>query len=181
MWQYYTPLTNRIVVRAHMKFLYLLLFVSFGANAASSYVAGGDLRSAMDAYSHAANLRPLRDSGDDELRIWSRDYMGGRIAGLIIFKGGAIKCQATSHYADGTITVDHAKCRPWHKGQATLAALDAISLLDGKDWNCPMLDGGEVYIDGVRSGRRFALRVGNPDACSDPDSKVVLDLLDKAW
>jgi hypothetical protein len=163
-----------------MKILYLLAFASFGATAASSYATGKDLQSAMDAYSHSANLRPLR-SGDDELRIWSRDYMVGSVEGIVISKGGAIKCYATSRFADGTITIDRAKCRPWHKGQDALAALDDIALLDGKDWNCPVFDGGEIYVDGVRGGKRFTFRVGNPGFCSDPDSKMVVDLLDKAW
>ena len=164
-----------------MKILYLLVFASFGAAAASSYATGKDLPSAMDAYSHAANLRPLRQSGDDELRIWSRDYMLGSVEGIVISKSGAIKCIATSQYADGIITVARAKCRPWHKGQEALATLDEISLLDGKEWDCPVFDGGEIYVDGLRDGKRFTFRVGNPGFCSDHDSKIVVELLNKAW
>jgi hypothetical protein len=164
-----------------MKIPYLLLFASFGAAAASSYATGKDLPSAMDAYSRAANLRPLRPSGNDELRIWSRDYMLGSVEGIVISKGGAIKCLATSHYADGTITVDRAKCRPWHKGQDALTALEDISALNGKEWDCPVFDGGEIYVDGMAGGKRFNFRVGNPSFCSDSDSKMVVELLNKAW
>ena len=164
-----------------MKILYLLVFASSGAAAASSYATGKDLPSAMDAYSHAANLRPLRQSGDNELRIWSRDYMLGSVEGIVISKSGATKCIAASQYADGIITVARAKCRPWHKGQEALAALDEISLLDGKEWDCPLFDGGEIYVDGLRDGKRFTFRVGNPGFCGDHDSKIVVELLNKAW
>ena len=162
-----------------MRFLYFLLFASFGVHAGSSYVLGKDLLSAVDAYSRAANLLPLKDSGPDELRVWGHDYMGRRVTGYVISESAAITCRTKYQYVDGTVKIDHAKCRPWHRGQDALAELDSISALNGKEWDCPMLDGAGVYIDGVRNGVRFALRVGNPDACEDENSKAVVSLLRK--
>ena len=161
-----------------MRLLYLTMFVSLGASAASSsYVLGKDLLSAMDAHSRAANLRPTRDSGSDEIRIWAHDYMGRRITGYVISKGSAMKCTGTYAYADGTITVNRTRCRASHTGKDALNLLDSISALDGKEWDCPMFDGAGFYIEGVRTKKRFALRVGNPDACDDSDSKVVVQVL----
>lgn len=162
-----------------MRFLYLLLLFPFGVHAGSSYVIGKDLLRAVDAYSRAANLLPLKNSGPDELRVWSQDYMGGRITGYVISRDESIRCNTKYSYADGTVTMGHAKCRPWHRGQDALAELDDISALDGKEWDCPMLDGAGFYIEGVSKGRRFALRVSNPDACADKDSKAVIALLKK--
>lgn len=161
--------------------LLLLLAASFGASAASSYELGKDVSLALDAYSHAANIQPLRGSGDDELRIWSIGSMSGSVFGVVISNDGAIKCHGSYKYAAGTITLGRAKCRPWHKGQAALLMLDPVARLDGKEWDCPLFDGSDVYIDGVRNGRRFSLRVGNPWACSDPESKTVMGLVDEAW
>jgi hypothetical protein len=163
-----------------MKLLFLLA-ASFVASTASSYQLDKDVSLALDAYSHAANIRPLRDFGDDELRIWSIGSMSGSVVGVVISRGGAIQCHGSYKYAEGTITIGRAKCRPWHKGQAALSLLDPVAALDGKEWDCPVFDGSDIYIDGVRNGRRFSLRVGNPWACSDPQSKAVMDLVDEAW
>lgn len=62
-----------------------------------------------------------------------------------------------------------------------MSMLDPVSKLDGRQWDCPVFDGSDVYIDGMRNGRRFSLRIGNPWACSDPDSKAVMDLINEAW
>ena len=161
-----------------MKFLYLMLFASIGAHAASSFVLGKDLISAVDAHSRAANLHPLKSSGDNELRVWAHSYMSGRITGYVVASDGAITCHTKYRYADESITIDRAKCRPWHSGQNLLAELGTISALNGKEWDCPMHDGGGFYIEGVHDGSRFALSVSNPHACDDADSKAVITLLD---
>jgi hypothetical protein len=154
-----------------------------GTNTAQSYTEGDNLLSVMDAYSRAVNLQPLRPSGDDELRIWSTDYMSGRITGVAISKNTAIRCNTKYNYSeDGITTIEPATCQRvlrWHKNKDAIAALDTISALDGKQWDCPVFDGYGVYIEGVRNGKRFALRVSNPDACNDPDSKAVVNFLSR--
>ena len=164
-----------------MKVFWLILFASFGAHAAERYATDGDLLSTMDAYARAANLQPLKQSDGDSLRVWSRDYMLGAIEGYSFSGGSAIKCRATSEYLDGVISIQRARCRPWHKDAVGLDALDDLAALDGRQWDCPLHDGSETYVEGVRNGRRFALRVGNPDACDDPDSRTVVELLGKVW
>jgi hypothetical protein len=167
--------------KGRMKVFWLILFASFGAHAGERYATDGDLLSTMDAYARAANLQPLKRSDGDSLRVWSRDYMLGAIEGYAISEGNAIKCRTTSDYLDGVISIERARCRRWHKGTVGADVLDGLAALDGRQWNCPLMDGGETYIEGVRNGRRFALRVGNADACDDADSKTVVHLLRKVW
>jgi hypothetical protein len=145
--------------------------------AGNHYVVGGSLLKTLDAFSSAANLQSLARSEGDELRVWTRDYMGGRIEGYVLSKSTSIKCLTTSHYTDGVVTIDRAGCQPWHKGSDALGVLDALSALNGKAWNCPVFDGSEVLLEGLRDGRRFALRVGNPWACKDSRSKAVMTVL----
>jgi len=162
-----------------MRLLYLILLASFGSHAAERYAPAEDIRAAMDAYSRAANLQPLKASGEDELRLWARGYMSGRIDGYVFSKYAALNCQASSSYAEDIVTIERARCRRWSKGEDTLDALGALSALDGKQWDCPLFDGVAIYVEGVSAGRRFAFRVSNPSACDDLDSKAVLDLLAK--
>ncbi len=164
-----------------MRLLYLILLASFGSHAAERYAPAGDLRAAMDAYSRAANFQPLKASGEDELRLWARDYMGGRIDGYAFSKNTALNCQASSSYAEGVVTIERARCRRWSKGEDALDALSTLSALDGKQWDCPLFDGIAIYVEGVSAGRKFAFRVSNPGACDDPDSKAVMDLLAELW
>lgn len=162
-----------------MRILYLLLLASFGANAGSSFVIGKDLQSALDAHSRAANLSPLKSSSPDQLRVWGNDYMGRRITGYAISESGALICNTKYTYADGTIEIDRARCRPWPRGHGALDDMDNLLTLDGRQWDCPMFDGGGFYIEGVRNGKHFALRVSNPDACDDKESAAVINLLRK--
>jgi hypothetical protein len=163
-----------------MKLIYLVLFASFGANAAEIYATEDSVLSAVNAYSRSADLQPLDSSGADELRIWTRSYMGGRITGYVISAHRAMKCQTNSSYADGSVTIEPTRCHRiwrWHNNKDAIDALDTLSAMSGKEWDCPMDDGGEIYIDGVRSAKRISLRVGNPNFCDDSESKAVANLL----
>ena len=164
-----------------MKSLWLLLLAPLSAQAAESYVVGGELQSALDAYARSANLLPLKDSGRDELRIWSFDYMSGRVEGFAISRSGSIRCQTKYHYKDRVITIDRARCRPWQKRESAIDALESLAPLNGKEWDCPMFDGGGFFVEGVRNGRRVGLRVSNPGACKDAGSRAVIDLVRKVW
>ena len=162
-----------------MKLLHLILFASLGANAAESYASSDDLSSTVAAYSRAAKLQPLKDSAEDELRVWRRGYMNGDIEGYVVSKRRAIKCRATSGYRDGVVSIDRARCSRWRNGDDAFGATDDLVALDGKEWDCPVDDGFVVYVEGVHNGRRFALRAGNPTLCSDSDSRAVANLLSK--
>ena len=158
----------------------LLLCVSFGAIAAESYALDEGVRSAADAYAHAAHLQALHSGGSDQLRVWTQDYLGRRVTGYIAGKRRATKCFTKYHYSDGIVTISDARCQRvfrWDNKRDAIELLDNLSRSDGKQWSCPMLDGGGVIIDGVYDGKRITLSVGNPGACNDPVSKSVMKLL----
>jgi hypothetical protein len=156
----------------------LALIAAFGVRAAERYAANADLFARADAYSRAARLPSLGTSKGDELRVWTYGFMSPRgIDGFVISRHGSLKCRTRYDHEDGVMTIAAARCRRWHKGMPALASLDGLALLNGKEWSCPMLDGGGVLIEGVRNGKRFAMEVGNPDACDDKDSELVEHLL----
>lgn len=158
----------------------LLICASFAAAASESYTLHESARSGADAYSRAAQLQPLQAAGPDELRVWMLDYMGGHVTGYIASRHRATKCLTKYHYADELVTIDDARCwRVWRwvTKQEAIDLLGTLAELDGKEWNCPRLDGGGVIVDGVHDGKRITLEVGNPDACDDPASRAVMKLL----
>jgi hypothetical protein len=61
----------------------LLAFISFAAAGRASNFFAGDLKPAASEYARAAGLAPLRSTMGFELRVWTRDYMSGRVAGLL--------------------------------------------------------------------------------------------------
>lgn len=165
-----------------MKLLCLLLLsLSLGANASERYATSEGPASALMAFSRSVNREPLLASGEDALRVWTRDYMMGRIQGYIISKDGILFCRMSSSYADGIITLGRAKCRHSVKGASALKAFRLLPSFSRQAWDCPLMDGGEVYIEGVHGRKYSAVRVGNPDACDDPESKAVAALLSELW
>jgi hypothetical protein len=134
---------------------------------------------AIQAYSRAAHLSPLSASDEDPLRVWTRDSMLGQVHGYIITKTTAKSCSASSSYSDGSITVGRVRCSPSPRPASVDEAIRALPAFSRQEWNCPAFDGGEVFIEGVRQHKYFAVRVGNPQVCDDPESKAIVELLGK--
>ena len=103
--------------------------------------------------------------------------MMGRVQGYIISKDSILLCHMSSTYADGIVTLGRARCRPSSKGTTALTAYRLLPSFSRSEWDCPLMDGGEVYIEGVHGGEYSAVRVGNPDACDDSESKAIAALL----
>jgi hypothetical protein len=165
-----------------MRLFFLLLFsVSIGAHAGERYATREGPAAALAAFSRAAHENPLQASGENALRVWTRDYMMGRVQGYIISKNGVLLCRIRSTYADGIVTLGRASCRPSAKGAGALRAFGLLPPFSRSEWDCPLMDGGEVFIEGVRAGAYSAVRIGNPDACDDSESKAVVALLSKLW
>lgn len=162
-----------------MKPLYLLVLVPFASAASEHYVTSEGPQAAIQAYSRAAHLLPLSASDEDTLRVWTRDYMIGQVHGFIITKTTAKSCRASSSYSDGSITIGRVTCSPSPRPSAVDEAIRALPAFSRQEWNCPALDGGEVFIEGVRQHKYFAVRVGNPQICDDPQSKAIVELLGK--
>lgn len=162
-----------------MKPLYLLVLVPFAAAASEHYVKSEGPQAAIQAYSRAAHLLPLSASDEDELRVWTRDYMIGQVHGFIMTKTTAKSCRASSSYSDGSITIGRVTCSPSPRPSAVDEAIRALPAFSRQEWNCPAFDGGEVFIEGVRQHKYFAVRVGNPQICDDLQSKAIVELLGK--
>jgi hypothetical protein len=161
--------------------LFVLLVIPFSGRAANGYVVGADPVAASEAYSRAADLQALKPSVPDELRIWTRDFMTGRVVGFVISSEGVLRCSGVTHYNGGVITVGRIRCRAGRKGKDALKSSEALRALNGRDWSCPTFDGYEVLIHGVRNGKLLAFHVSNPNACSDVSSKAVVRVLDMLW
>src|SRR5690242_9066744 len=159
----------------------VLLLIPVAAFAANGYAVGKELVAASGVYSRAADLPALNRSGPDQLRIWARDFMTGRVVGFVISSNGAVRCRGATHYKDGVITVGRVRCRAWRKGQDALKSSEALAAFNGRDWSCPAFDGYEVLVHGVHNGQLFTFNVSNPNACSDASSKVVVHVLDILW
>jgi hypothetical protein len=162
-------------------FCLLLLLVSVGARAGERYAISEGPASALAAFSRAAHREPLHGSDQDALRVWTRDYMRGQVRGYLISKGGVLLCRMSSAYAEGTVTLGRARCRASAKGTAALQAASPLPPFSRTEWDCPLMDGNEVYIEQLHAGEYSAVRIGNPDACGDAESKAVADLLSKLW
>jgi hypothetical protein len=162
-----------------MRLLYLLALVPFAASAGEHYATSGGPQAAIQAYSDSAHLLPLRASDEDTLRVWTRDYVLGQVHGSIITKTTAKSCRASSSYSNGSVTVGRFTCSSSPRPAAIDGAIGALPAFSRQEWNCPAFDGGEVFIEGVRQHKYFAVRVGNPQVCNDPQSKAIVELLGK--
>jgi hypothetical protein len=162
-----------------MRLLYLLLFVALNVQAGEQYATSDKPLTASEAYARAAHQDALKSTDVDSLRVWIRSYMTGSVRGYVLSKSGSLSCQTSSTYADGVVSVSPAQCRPFSKGAQILKRLEPLPAFSQEDWDCPLDDGGEVFIEGVRKGEHFAIRVGNPSFCSDTDSKAIVALLRK--
>lgn len=167
----------RAPLKRNMRILAALtLLLTAGAQSPSNFVAGDDPDKAANAFSSAARL-PAIDARHDELRIWRRDYMTGRVLGYAMSDARSIRCTAASRYTNGTVIIERANCRRLRTRLRDMQGVGEVASLDGKQWDCPMFDGEAVYVQGARVGVRFSLRVGNPGACDDIHSQAVAHLL----
>lgn len=162
-----------------MRSLYLLLLLPFAAIASERYATSDGPQAAIQAYSRAAHLLPLGNTDEDTLRVWTRDYLIGQVQGYIITKTNMKSCRASSSYADGSVTIGRVRCGPSSKPSALGQDIHALPDFSRKEWTCPAFDGYEVFIEGVRQHKYFVVRVANPQACDDPTSKAIVELLGK--
>lgn len=160
-----------------MRFLYLLLLVPFAAIASEHYATSDGPQAVIQAYARAAHLLPLGSTDEGTLRVWTRDYMIGQVQGYIITKTNMKSCRGASSYADGSITIARVRCDPSSKPSALGQDIHALPAFSRKEWTCPAFDGYEVFIEGVRQHKYFVVRVANPQACDDPASKAIVELL----
>jgi hypothetical protein len=163
------------------KLLFLFLLTPISTDAYEGPAFGVDVDSSLEAVTVAAGLPPQLSAKEDELRIWVRDYMGESITGYLITKPSGYKCEATTSYMSGVTSITSAKCRRWRRNKVALPELANWAPLDGKDWDCDAQDGYDVFVEGLRDGKQFRFRAGNPGFCKDPDSQMLFKFLRLLW
>jgi len=157
----------------------LLLIAPLAAHAGEHYRVSEGPGAATAAFSRAAHQAPLRDADTSSVRVWIRDYMLGRVQGFVMSGNSTQWCRMASTYADGVVTLGPAKCRSIRHRAAALSAFNHLPSISRAEWDCPLMDGGEVYVERVQDGRVSVVRVGNPDACEDPESRAIAAALSK--
>ena len=163
------------------RLLALLLLTSVNTDAHEGAAFGADVNSSLEAVTAAAGLPSQLSAKEDELRIWVRDYMGESITGYLITKPSGYKCEATTSYLNGVTSITGAKCRRWRRNKVALPVLADWAHLDGKNWDCDAQDGYDVFVEGLRDGKQFRFRAGNPGFCKDPDSQMIFSFLMLLW
>lgn len=137
--------------------------------------AGGPASSSQTPFDRAAQLEPLSNGTEPELRVWAAPFLGNT-GGYAISSERALVC-GTSYRNDGlTASVEQGHCAvsdmPAEKRRSALDLLSELSALNGRSWGCAL--GGETYfVEGFVNRRRFALLVSNPLDCKDSASLLV--------
>jgi hypothetical protein len=144
------------------------------------------LQTNLDTYAKSARLPVLRGGTGGELRLWVT---------VATFNARTEGIETMGYVYSG----DHSSvCRikgpvakTGHAGQQRVCRLDrhasrggdigneikSIAALSGMQFDCGVLDGYWVEIDGISNGNHFALEAGNPDSCSDDGSKLIAKVL----
>jgi hypothetical protein len=166
-----------------MKCLAFLLFafISFAAAGGPSHFFAGDLKPAASEYSRAAGLAPLRSTTDFELRVWTRDYMSGRVTGSIVSNGRQRSFESESTHDQGKLVVKTANLgaeRAAFDLDRLNKLIEVLKAYDGKAVSCGVMDGESDLVDAVVQGQVVTVQVDNPRLCSDKASRTVAALLD---
>jgi hypothetical protein len=106
--------------------------------------------------------------------------MSGKIHGFVISKNAFIECDTSWEITGSVETVKSAQCTPRHapnRRRSALILLRELSKFDGKELECGLQDGSDVFVEGKDSVGSFALFAGNPEMCSDRGSVLVATLL----
>ncbi|WP_213947973.1 hypothetical protein [Luteibacter sp. dw_328] len=159
----------------------LLAFVSFAAAGRPSNFFAGDLKPAASEYARAAGLAPLRSTTGFELRVWTRDYMSGRVAGFIVSNGKQRSFASESTHHQGTLVVKTAGLeveKPVFDLAGLKKLIEVLKAYNGKAASCGVMDGESDLVDAVVQGQVVTVEVDNPRLCSDKASRTVAAVLD---
>lgn len=158
----------------------LIAFISFGAASEPSRFYSEDLKPAASEYARAAGLAPLTSTTDFELRIWTRDYISGAVAGFIVSNGKLRSFESMSTYDQGKVHVKPASLGAEKPGPDLVRLrklVEALKAYNGKVVSCGVMDGESDLLDAVVQGQVITIKVDNPRFCSDKASKVMASLL----
>jgi hypothetical protein len=158
-----------------------MILMSVGPQTGERYATSEGPTAALAAFSRSVLREPLKATDEGAVRVWTRDYMQGRVQGYILSGDGVLLCRIPSAYADGTVFLGRATCRASVKRATALRAAGSLPKFTRTQWDCPLMDGGEVYIERVHAGQYSSVRVGNPGFCEDSESKAIAAVVSKLW
>jgi hypothetical protein len=127
---------------------------------------------AADTFAHATQLSGLRDGDGSELRIWVESAnLNLGFDGWVANARGIMRCTTEERRSvGGKIVIDRTgtpHCEKPINPQRARRLLELLPQLSlGSFDKCGVLDGYVVVVDGLVNGRRFALKLDNPDACN---------------
>ena len=138
-----------------------------------------DAKAAANAYARAAGLSPIGMTGSLELRIWTRDYMLGSVAGIVVSHGTQQSFGSSSSYSQGKITIRAARLSKPKPVSNLVELKELVAELEPYDKasiSCGVMDGGSVLIDAAVQGHAITFEVDNPASCKDKASQIVVKL-----
>jgi hypothetical protein len=158
----------------------LLILAPLAHTTPGTEITKTNLKPAANAYASAAGLPALDTHADFELRVWTRDYMGGSVFGNVVTDGQLRILHTGSTYEDGKIIVKPAQLGTPSsvtdlRGLENLVA--QLETRNGTIVTCPALDGGSVLVHAVLHRRVITVQIDNPDTCTDAPSKAMVRLL----
>lgn len=156
-----------------------LLLMSVTTSADERFSTGEPTTRWLAAYSLAAGLGPLGSQGP-ELRVWIDNVMFGEVHGLVISQSSIVECDTNWKITGSVETVKSARCkkRPGpNRRLEALMLLGDLSKLNGKELDCGVQDGADVFVEGKDTTATFAFFAGNPQECNDQGSILVTRLL----
>ena len=161
-------------------FILIFMFLPLAHADETFSISPPNAKAAANAYAHAAGLSPIVNTEGFDLRVWTRDYMLGRVTGTVVSDGTEKSFKSSSSYSQDNITVKAAHLSG-PKRVANLTELKklvvALEPYDKAFISCGVMDGGSVLIDATVQGQEITFEVDNPEFCKDKASQIVVRLL----
>jgi hypothetical protein len=158
----------------------MFALVPLAQAAVPSHVAIVDLGPKVQAYDHAANLHTLTTNSGFELRVWSRDYMSGRVGGTVVANGQLRTLDTSSKYEHDKVIIEHAPLSspsPVSNLRKLETLVEKLEPRNGTSVSCGVMDGGSVLVHAVVHGHTIMIEANNPSLCADKASKIIVQLL----
>src|SRR5690242_16724584 len=104
----------------------LLVIASHTPPAGEHYTVSEGPAAAAAAFARAAGQVPLSTADAGSVRVWTRDYMLGRVQGFLISGNKTLWCRISSTYADGVVSLGQANCRSIRRRAAAREAINRL-------------------------------------------------------
>ena len=139
----------------------------------------------VQAYARAAGLRPLRADGVSQLRIWVDNPESGNVTGYVVVRAGIRMCRVDIENTSDGVAMRRGSCEPIRpnsrKTTRLFAMFDDLATLNERSIACDTVDGWQMLVEGLNSGKSFLFYAVNPDQCNDPLAQRARRVTDVLW